>query len=159
MSSALCVLFMLQNPVTLKAFPIAPSRGRSVKVPLGREQNIVISYPICQGSVTSVWCYSWFVTEPWYSRHVLFSREHAASSTLEPCALSHMRALFHVGVWCSDPGTHVLSLSFRVGGSDTRAPCFVSLCDVRSPVRSAARSSVHVCLVVLWVHHVMACAV
>ncbi len=36
--------------------------------------------------------------QPWYSRHVLFTRERAASSTLEPCALSRLRALFHVGV-------------------------------------------------------------
>ncbi len=45
------------------------------------------------------------MTEPWYSRHVLFSRERVASSR----ALSCQRALFHVGAWCSDPGTHVLS--------------------------------------------------
>ncbi len=35
----------------------------------------------------------------------LFSCEHAASSALSSaCPVS----LFHVGVWCSDPGTHVL---------------------------------------------------
>ncbi len=36
-----------------------------------------------------------FVTEPWHSRHVLFSRERAASSVL-----SRLLALFHVGAWC-----------------------------------------------------------
>ncbi len=39
-------------------------------------------------------------------------------------ALSRLRALFRVGAWCSDPGTHVLSFGF-VSGSDTRAPCLV----------------------------------
>ncbi len=42
--------------------------------------------------------------------------------------LSRLRALFHVGAWCSDPGTRVLSFGF-VSGSDTRAPCSVSLCE------------------------------
>ncbi len=52
-----------------------------------------------------------FVTEPWYSRHVRVSCERAASSVL-----SHLRALFHVGAWCSDPGTHVLcEFRFCVG--------------------------------------------
>ncbi len=32
---------------------------------------------------------------------------------LEPCALSHLRALFRVGAWCSDPGTH--EFQFCVG--------------------------------------------
>ncbi len=36
-----------------------------------------------------------FVTEPWHSRHVLFSHECAASSVL-----SRLLALFHVGAWC-----------------------------------------------------------
>ncbi len=56
-----------------------------------------------------------FVTEPWHSRHVLFSCEHAASNVLEPCALSRLHALFCVGAWCSDPGTHVLSFGFVSG--------------------------------------------
>ncbi len=30
-------------------------------------------------------------------------------------ALSRLRALFHVGAWCSDPGTHVLSFGFVSG--------------------------------------------
>ncbi len=30
-------------------------------------------------------------------------------------ALSRLRALFHVGAWCSDPGIHVLSFGFVSG--------------------------------------------
>ncbi len=53
------------------------------------------------------------------------------STRLRVCssrALSHLRALFHVGAWCSDPGTHVLSL-VSCRGSDTHAPHSVSLCE------------------------------
>ncbi len=54
-------------------------------------------------------------------------------------ALSCLQALFHVGAWCSDPGTRVL---VTCRGSDTRIPsCCVS---VRSRVCSG-RSSVHMC--------------
>ncbi len=70
------------------------------------------------------------------------------SARLRMCssrALSRLRALFHVGAWCSDP----LEFRFCVGVR-TLALHVLSLCgSVRSRVRSAARSSVHVCFVVL----------
>ncbi len=61
--------------------------------------------------------------------------------------------------------SHVLSR-----GSDTRAPCSVSLCERAARVCSAARSLVHVCCVRVWCCtqfvflsaaciHVMSCAV
>ncbi len=61
-----------------------------------------------------------------------------------------------------------VSVSCR--GSDTRAPCSVSLCERAARVRSAARSLVHVCCVCVWrctqsvflsaaCIHVMSCAV
>ncbi len=79
-----------------------------------------------------------FVTEPWHSRNVLFLCE---------CAASSVRALFHFGVWCSDAGTHVLRFGFVVGVR-TLALRIQSYCvRVRSRVRSAACSSVHVCWV------------
>ncbi len=36
-------------------------------------------------------------------------------------ALSRLRALFHVGAWCSDPGTHVLSFGFVSGFGHSRS--------------------------------------
>ncbi len=59
-------------------------------------------------------------------------------------ALSHLRALFHVGMWCSDSGTHVLS--FVSGFRHLRSTfCLIVLvCGLEF-----ARSSVHVCFVVL----------
>ncbi len=36
-------------------------------------------------------------------------------------ALSHLRTLFHVGAWCSDPGTHVLSFVFVSGFGHSRS--------------------------------------
>ncbi len=53
------------------------------------------------------------------------------SARLRVCssrALSHLRALFRVGAWCSDPGTHVLSFG-SCRGLDTRALCSVLLCE------------------------------
>ncbi len=80
-------------------------------------------------------------------------------------ALSRLCALFCVGAWCSDPGTHVLSFGF-VSGFGHCAPCSVSLCERAARVRSAARSLVHVCCVCVWFVflsaaciHVMSCAV
>ncbi len=62
--------------------------------------------------------------------------------------VSRLRVLFHVREWCSDPGTYVLTW-FCVG-VQTLALCFLSLCgSVRSLVRSAPRTLVHVCFVVL----------
>ncbi len=72
------------------------------------------------------------------------------SARLRVCssrALSCLRALFCVGAWCSDPGTHVLSFG-SCRGSDTRAPS-VSLCERAARVRSAARSCPRVLCVVL----------
>ncbi len=73
------------------------------------------------------------------------------SARLRVCssrALSRLRDLFRVGAWCSDTGTHVLSFGFVSGFGHSRS---MSLCgSVRSRVRSAARSSVHVCFVVLY---------
>ncbi len=43
-------------------------------------------------------------------------------------ALSRLRTLFHVGAWCSDPGTHVLRFGFRVWVR-TLALHFLSLCE------------------------------
>ncbi len=61
-----------------------------------------------------------FVTEHWYSRHVWVSYERVASSVFESCALSSAYIVL-CGVWCLDPGTHVLSFG-SCRGSDTRAP-------------------------------------
>ncbi len=67
------------------------------------------------------------------------------SSWLRVCTshvLSHLRALFCVGAWCLDPGTHVMSFGYvsRFGHS-----CYMSRCvSVQSRVRSATHSSVHV---------------
>ncbi len=36
-------------------------------------------------------------------------------------ALSRLRAFFHVGAWCSDPGTHVLSFCFVSGFGHSRS--------------------------------------
>ncbi len=69
-----------------------------------------------------------FVTEPWYSRHVLFSCERARLRLCSSRALSRLRTLFRVGAWCSDPGTHVLRFGFRVWVR-TLALHFLSLCD------------------------------
>ncbi len=63
------------------------------------------------------------------------------------CALSRLRALFHVGVWCLDPGTHVLSFGLVSGVWTLVSHCLIV--SVRSQVRSGTRSSVHVCFVVL----------
>ncbi len=68
-----------------------------------------------------------FVTEPWYSPHVLFSCERARLRLCSSRALSRLRTLFRVGAWCSDPGTHVLRFGFRVWVR-TLALHFLSLC-------------------------------
>ncbi len=47
-------------------------------------------------------------------------------------ALSRLRALFRVGAWCSDPGTHVLSLSLMLHS------CYVLCCVARSSCFSLA---------------------
>ncbi len=55
------------------------------------------------------------------------------SARLRVCssrALSHLRDLFHVGAWCSDPGTHVLSFGFVLGFGHSRSTfcLFVGVC-------------------------------
>ncbi len=63
-------------------------------------------------------------------------------------ALDRLRALFHVGTWCSDPGT----LEFRCcRGSDTRAPRFVLLCECAV---SSSLCRPLLCFVVLHAVHV-----
>ncbi len=51
-----------------------------------------------------------FVTEPWHSRHVLFSCKCAASSVLEPCALS---SVCLVSCWSMGFGSRHSCLEFR----------------------------------------------
>ncbi len=63
-------------------------------------------------------------------------------------ALSRLRALFHVGAWCLDPGTHVLSFGHVMGFGHSRF-IFCHRVSARSRVRSAPRTLVHVCFVVL----------
>ncbi len=63
-------------------------------------------------------------------------------------ALSLLRALFHVGAWYSDLGTHVLSFGF-VSGFGLALHVLSHCVSLWSRGRSAARSSVHVCFVVL----------
>ncbi len=72
------------------------------------------------------------------------------SARLRVCssrALSRLRALFHVGVWCLDPGTHVLSFGHVTGFGHSRS-IFCHRVSARSRVRSAPRTLVHVCFVV-----------
>ncbi len=54
------------------------------------------------------------------------------SAQLRVCssrALSRLRALFHVGAWCSDPATHVLSFGF--GHSRSTFCLFVRVCGLK----------------------------
>ncbi len=72
------------------------------------------------------------------------------SARLRVCssrALSRLRALFHVGAWCLDPGTHVLSFGHVTGFGHSRS-IFCHRVSARSRVRSAPRTLVHVCFVV-----------
>ncbi len=74
---------------------------------------------VCQGSVTHG-CHSWVLWQcHLHSRHVLFY----VSLRLRVCssrALSHLRALFRVEVWCLDPGTFGFMLGF--GHSHSMCP-------------------------------------
>ncbi len=88
-----------------------------------------------------------FVTEPWYSHHVrvfMWARGFecarvARSLVCVPCFMLER------GVWIPALMSWV-SVTWR--GSDTRAPFSVIVC-ARSRVRSAPRTLVHVCFVVL----------
>ncbi len=53
-----------------------------------------------------------------------------------------------VGAWCLDPGTHVLSFGHVTGFGHSRS-IFCHCVSARSRVRSAPRTLVHVCFVVL----------
>ncbi len=106
------------------------------------------------GGVVSGFChfglvYSWFCDRalilPSCPR---FHVSAAASSVLESRA-SRLRALFHVGAWCLDTGTHVLSFGHVTGFGHSRSH-FLSLCGVRGlEFALAPRTLVHVCFVVL----------
>ncbi len=63
-------------------------------------------------------------------------------------ALSRLRALFHVGARCSDPGTHVLSFGFVSGFGHSRSTfcLFVGVCSLEF---ARLHAPVHVCFVVL----------
>ncbi len=53
------------------------------------------------------------------------------SARLRVCssrALSRLRALFSVGAWCSDPGTHVLSFGFVSGFGHSRSMFCLIVC-------------------------------
>ncbi len=80
---------------------------------------------------------------------------HVSSAHSSRPAFSRLRALFRVGAWCWSGSRHsCLEFRFRVG-VQTLALHALSLCvSARSRVRSAARSSVHVCFVVLHAVHV-----
>ncbi len=68
-----------------------------------------------------------FVTEPWFSHHVLFSCERAASSVLEPCSLS---SAYLVSCWSVVFGSRHSCLEFRfLVGVRTLALRFLSLCE------------------------------
>ncbi len=91
-----------------------------------------------------------FVTEPWQ---------------LPSCPVFSL-ALFHVGAWCSDHGTHVMSFGFVSGfGHSCSTFClFVGVC-----VLEFARPRALLSTCVLWLHavrvlsaahiHIMSCAV
>ncbi len=42
--------------------------------------------------------------------------------------MSHLHALFHVGAWYSDPGTHVLSFGFVSGFGHSRSTFCLIVC-------------------------------
>ncbi len=76
-----------------------------------------------------------------------FSCERAASSVLESCALSSAYIVL-CGAWCLDPGTHVFSFGHVSGFGHSRS-IFCHCVSAWSRVRSAPRTLVHVCFVVL----------
>ncbi len=82
-------------------------------------------------------------------------------------ALSHLRALFRVGAWCSDPGTHVLNFGLVSGFRHSRSTfCLIVWVRGLKFARPHALLSTCVCGVVrsscfyrLSFIHVMSCAV
>ncbi len=87
-----------------------------------------------------------FVTEPWYSGHVLFLCERAASNVLEPCALS---SACLVSCWSVVYGSRHSSLEFRfrVRVRTLMLHALSRFGSMRSGVRSALSYSVHACCV------------
>ncbi len=73
------------------------------------------------------------------------------SARLRVCsrrALSRLRALFHVGAWCSDPGTHVLSFGFVSGFGHLRSTfCPVHMCFVVLHAVRVSIGCVHSCYI------------
>ncbi len=94
-----------------------------------------------------------FVTKPWYSRHVLFSCKRAASSVLEPCALS---SACLVSCWSVVFGSRhsCLRFRFRVGVQTIALHVLSRFVSMRSRVCSAACSSVHMCCVLCCTQYV-----
>ncbi len=89
-----------------------------------------------------------FVTEPWYSHHV---RVFMWARGFECARVA--RSLVCVPCFMLERGVWIPALMFWVSvtwrGSDTRAPFSVICVSARSRVRSAPRTLVHVCFVVL----------
>ncbi len=101
-----------------------------------------------------------FVTEPWHSRHVLFSCERACALS-SACLVSCWSVVFRSWHSC-------LEFRFRVGVWTLVFHVLSCCVSVRSWVRSAVHSSVHVCCVLCCTQfvfllavciHVMSCAV
>ncbi len=62
------------------------------------------------------------------------------SARLRVCssrALSRLRALFHVGAWCLDPGTHVFSFGHVTGFGHSRSIFCHCVCAVSSSLGTA----------------------
>ncbi len=87
-----------------------------------------------------------FVTEPWYSGHVLFLCECAASNVLEPCALS---SACLVSCWSVVFGSRHSSLEFRfrVRVRTLKLHALSRFGSMLSRVCSALSYSVHACCV------------
>jgi len=87
-------------------------------------------------------------------------------------ALSRLRALFHVGAWCSDPGTHVLSFGYVTGFGHSCFTfclfvwvcvhsCYILCCEAHSLYIHWLRAFILSCLVWtrgLWVFSLAACS-
>ncbi len=108
----------------------------------------------------------------WQSPDTPFMSCFYVSARLRVCsshALSRLRALFCVGAWCSDPGTHVLSLMSWVGVR-TLALHVLSHCVSVRLEFARPRALLSTCVVCVWFCtqfvflsaaciHVMSCAV
>ncbi len=104
--------------------------------------------------------------------HVSVRLRVCSSRVLEPCALSRLHALFHVGAWCSDPGTHVLSFGYVTGFGHSCSTfclfvwvcvhlCYILCCVARSLCIQWLRAFMLSCLVWtrgLWVFSLATCS-